>query len=318
MSVLIALTMVFSFAVAFLPQPEQPETVVPTATRVLLPSATPTPEPSPSATVPIGPLPPTSTPTITPTLTATPAAAAGKPALRAAATPQAESSALDSDVTFAVTGDSRQNGEQYRKLLASVAASDSEFLINTGDLVNAGTEAQWQVFEKTMAGFDLPFYPVPGNHDGLDGKLDGYLQHSGAPAAHYSFDRGPVHLTLADSHNGGLTARELEWIRQDLSACSQPVKMVFVHHPPFDPDGSDHIMAFGNEEMMALMVEQDVDHVFAGHIHAYSSANRDGVLYTITGGGGAPLYTSGHPEAFYHWLRVSVHGEQVSIEVVKV
>jgi 3',5'-cyclic AMP phosphodiesterase CpdA len=169
-----------------------------------------------------------------------------------------------------------------------------------------------------MAGFALPFYPVPGNHDGLDGQLDGYLTYSGAPAAHYAFDRGPVHFTLADSHNGGIGANELDWLRDDLGSTDRPIKMVFLHHPPFDPDGTDHIMAFGQDPFMALMAEQEVDYVFAGHIHAYAQEERDGVIYTITGGGGAPLYQSDHPQAFYHYLRVTIQDQKVAIEVVRI
>jgi predicted phosphodiesterase len=93
--------------------------------------------------------------------------------------------------------------------------------------------------------------------------------------------------------------------------------MVFLHHPPFDPDGTNHIMAYGNGGFMALMTQQDVDCVFAGHIHAYSQAERDGVLYTITGGGGAPLCTQGHPQAYHHYLLVTVQGEAVQIAVVE-
>jgi Icc protein len=192
------------------------------------------------------------------------------------------------------------------------------FLVHTGDLVNNGTESQWQAFQEVMGSFTLPFYPVPGNHDALDGQLDGFLQYSGAPAAHYSFDQQAVHLTLADSHHGGITANELAWLRDDLSATSQPVKMVFLHHPPFDPDGTDHIMAFGNDEFMALMAEQRVDYVFAGHIHAYAQQERDGVLYTVTGGAGAPLYHQDHSQSFHHYLRVAVQGEEVTIQIVKI
>jgi hypothetical protein len=158
---------------------------------------------------------------------------------------------------------------------------------------------------------------VPGNHDSLDGHLDGYLAHSGAPAAHYSIDRGPVHFTLADSHNGGISREELNWLRADLKSTDQPLKMVFLHHPPFDPDGTDHIMAYGNEPFMALMVEQGVDYVFAGHIHAYARAERDGVVYVITGGAGAPLYAKDHPLASHHYVRVRVVGENVQIAVVE-
>ena len=101
-------------------------------------------------------------------------------------------------------------------------------------------------------------------------------------------------------------------------ASTQPIKMVVLHHPPFDPDGTDHIMAFGNEEFMALMVEQQVDFVFAGHIHAYAREERDGVTYVITGGAGAPLYSSGHPQAFYHYLRVSIQDGEVTVEAIEI
>jgi 3',5'-cyclic AMP phosphodiesterase CpdA len=255
----------------------------------------------------VGPAPATVTPVLTPTVTIT-------PTLALTVSPSSGNSPL----IFAVAGDSRNDLATYRRVLESVMADGSEFLVHAGDFVNSGTKAQWQAFQDAMAGFTLPFYPVPGNHDARGGTLDDYLAYTGAPAAHYSFDRGPVHFTLADSHNGGIGAAELAWLRDDLSATDQPLKMVVLHHPPFDPDGTDHIMAYGNDQFMDLMVEQEVDYVFAGHIHAYAQGERDGVVYTLTGGAGAPLYTAGHPQAFHHYLRVTVDDEAVSIEVIKI
>ncbi len=290
---LVAASMVFSLIIVALPEARPKATPTPLPTWEFAPTATAVAPPT--ATEPaMGPLPLTATATVTPTVT--PAGAL---------------------LPFAVAGDSRDNPAIYRRLLAAVAADEVAFLVHTGDLVGRGTADQWAAFEPLMADFPLPFYPVPGNHDGLDGKLDGYLASSGAPAAHYSFDYGPVHLTLADSHNGGIGAGELAWLRDDLSATAQPVKMVFVHHPPFDPDGTDHIMAYGNQAFMDLMAEQGVDYVFAGHIHAYAQAEREGVTYIITGGAGAPLYSADHPQAFYHYLRVLIQGEAVTVQVVK-
>jgi predicted phosphodiesterase len=326
LSAILAFSMIISLIIVALPGPPAPTptpwptwTPFPTRTPAPQPSATPVPpEPTPTEAPtesPIGPQLPTPTPAITPTVTATPAALVPSVLPVAAVEPSPTAGERDT-FTFAVCGDSRDNARVYRRVLDAVAASDAEFLINTGDLVNKGTETQWRDFREIMAGFPLPFYPVPGNHDGLDGSLEGYLASSGAPAAHYSFERGPVHFTLADSHNGGITAAELDWLRQDLSATDRPIKMVFLHHPPFDPDGTDHIMAFGNEAFMGLMVEQGVDYVFAGHIHTYAREARDGVLYTITGGAGAPLYKKDHPQSFHHYLQVTVRGEEVEIEVV--
>lgn len=39
---------------------------------------------------------------------------------------------------------------------------------------------------------------------------------------------------------------------------------------------------------------------------------------TISGGVGAPLYATSHLQAFHHYLRVTVQGEEVSILVGKV
>jgi predicted phosphodiesterase len=341
-SALLAVSMLLSLIIVALPKPPDPTpTPLPTWTPRLDPTATPLlPEVSPTSPsqatgVPVGPALPPDTPTITPTapLTDTPTVlptdTPSPPATDTPTVPPADTPTLTPTLAatptsageafiFAVAGDSRDNPQVYRQVLDAVMADGSEFLIHTGDLVNKGTKAQWQKFENLMADFTLPFYPVAGNHDSLGGALDGYLASSGAPAVHYSFDRGAIHFTLADSHNGGITAIERDWLRNDLAATNLPVKMVFLHHPPFDPDGTDHIMAFGNDEFMALMVEQAVDYVFAGHIHAYAQEERDGIIYTITGGGGAPLYSQDHPLAFYHYLRITVVGEDVTIKVVQI
>jgi hypothetical protein len=129
---------------------------------------TETPEVNPPLTIapptveatepPVGP----ELPTVTPTLTITP-------------TPTVTASGSSQGFTFAVFGDSRNNPSVFHRVLAAVTADGSEFLLHTGDLVNEGTETQWQAVEALMADFELPFYPVPGNHDGLNGGLNSYL-----------------------------------------------------------------------------------------------------------------------------------------------
>lgn len=311
LSLVLVASMVISLVIVAFEAPAPAETPVPTET-LFLPTVTPVPTeapPLPTATEPlIGPVAPTASPSVAPTLT---------PTATLTPLPSATPSAAQLGFTFAVAGDSRGNEAVYMKVLDSVSASGVQFLIHTGDLVNTGSESLWKAFKQSMAGFTRPFYPVPGNHDARNGNLDGYLAYSGAPAAHYSFDYGRLHFAMADSHDGGVSSSELAWLRQDLEATSQPFKIVVLHHPAFDPDGTDHIMAYGNAGFMSLMVDEGVRYVFSGHIHAYAQAVRDGVVYTYTGGGGAPLYTE-HPQAFYHYLIVTVQGEQVIVQVVKV
>jgi len=222
------------------------------------------------------------------------------------------------DFVFAVSGDSRGGDEVYLEILRRVEEDGAAFFVNTGDLVNYGTSKEFQHFADLMSDFTIPFFPVAGNHDSFDGLLDEYLEYSGAPAAHYSFDYGQGHFVVIDSHNGVLQNSEIDWLGADLSSTDQPLKVVFLHHPPFDPDGTDHIMRHGNEKFMELVEEYAVSYVFAGHIHAYVEGLRNDVRYIITGGGGAPLYFAGHPNAFYHYVRVTVSGTNIITEVVKI
>lgn len=249
------------------------------------------------------------TPTIEPIATVTPTATIEL-------TPVVES--IDR-LVFAVVGDSRRDTNLYTQLLGKVVEDGNMLLVNTGDLVERGTQENFVAFQQLMADFPLPFYPVPGNHDvGIGGSLMNFLAFSGAPAPHYSFDVGTAHFTVANSSSGHLRRTELDWIDRDLAATERPVKFVFLHHPPFDPDGTDHILQSGNDAFVALMQKHGVAYVFAGHIHAYSQAVQNGTTYVISGGGGAPLYHKDHPSAFYHYIQVTVDGSQVRTEVVEV
>lgn len=225
----------------------------------------------------------------------------------------------EAPLVFAVVGDSRHNTEVHTRLLDKVAVDGNMFLINTGDVVERGDRANFAAFRELMADFPLPFCLVPGNHDlGTGDSLKHFLASGGAPAPHYSFDVGTAHFTVANSASGYLRPGELHWIDQDLAATGRPVKLVFVHYPPFDPAGSDHILYSGNDEFMALIQKHDVDYVFSGHIHAYGQAMRNGTMYVISGGAGAPLRQWDQPGAFYHYVQVTVDGNQVRTEVVKV
>lgn len=223
---------------------------------------------------------------------------------------------------FAVCGDSTAAGESsdnssgYSHLLKRVVEDGNFFLIHTGNLVPDGSESEFQGFAALMSGFPLFFYPVPGNRDHYQGTLDNYLRYSGAPKAHYSFDYGSVHFSLANSNLGELTLEELAWLQADLVASQLPVKMVFLHYPPFDPVGSADILRSGNEEFIALMEDQEVDYVFAGHILGYHAQDRGGVQYVLTGGLGAPPDQETGESSPNHYVRVTVLGTDITVEAV--
>ena len=295
------------------PKPSTPSSPLPLVTFTPSPRASLTPSQTPE----VEPTTPSYTPTVIPSATASrPPSTLTDGSF--VATPIPLGNQELKDFVFAVSGDNRGGDEVYIEILRRVEEDGAVFFVNTGDLVNHGTAEEFQHFADLMSGFTIPFFPVAGNHDSPDGLLDEFLEYSGAPAQHYSFDYGQGHFVVIDSHHGVLRNSEIAWLEADLSSTDQPLKVVFLHHPPFDPDGTDHIMLHGNEKFMALAEEYEVSYIFAGHIHAYVEGLRNGVRYIITGGGGAQLYSAGHPNAFYHYVRVTVSGTNVITEVVKI
>ena len=104
------------------------------------------------------------------------------------------------------------------------------------------------------------------------------------------------------------------------------MKHVFVvmHHPPFS------ISLHGGqaelrEAWTPLFERYEVSAVFSGHDHVYSRAERNGVRYFVSGGGGAPLYPRKSSsskldaeatlafERVNHYLRIDVIGDLVEI-----
>jgi hypothetical protein len=66
------------------------------------------------------------------------------------------------------------------------------------------------------------------------------------------------------------------------------------------------------------MSQHSVDHVFLGHIHAYSTATYGGVDYTVTGGGGASLHTQyGEMGSRHHYVVVDVLKDKVEMTLVR-
>ena len=288
---------------------------LPTRAVTLPPLPSSTDRPPPSHTPLAAPTDPSLSQALLPSVMAAPSATAAPPT----PTPPPSSTPI-APFTFVVCGDSRGGDEIYREILRRAVAEGAAFVIHTGDVVHQGELAQLAHVRDLMAKYPIRVIIAPGNHERLDSSIDNFLSILAPPAPYYAFDYGEVHFVILDSSAGNLSPQQLDWLDADLaSRPSGTLTMVFVHHPPFDPLGGDHIMGDSREPFMARMQAYAADYVFAGHIHSYDYTLRNGTHYYITGGAGAPLY--GHPqrEAFYHYLRVSVSPTppRVQVELVR-
>jgi 3',5'-cyclic AMP phosphodiesterase CpdA len=186
--------------------------------------------------------------------------------------------------------------------------------------------AYFYQFSQPLNGPELPpnspFTPKAAGR-----ALDQFLIASGdryPRMASFSLETGGVHWTVLDSNpnvnwlDPGLRA----WVENDLKTATNGMwKVVTFHHPPFHSSN-----AHGAEKQMRalhdLLVQNRVDLVLSGHVHNYqrskpvmrtgkslnkrslaednwvldekfdgkNTTSTDGLVYIVTGGGGANLY----------------------------
>lgn len=251
------------------------------------------------------------------------------------------------DIRFTNLADKKTSDPVRRKLLVDKIASEKPaFLLISGDLVaNGSDERQWGIFDQETAPLrnaDVQVYPALGNHD-LRGDLPvalknyfqrfPYLQNS----RYYSLRAGNVLILTLDSsldHPGG---EEMQWFDNQINSLPDGVQFVIVqlHHPPLTrshdfPPGEGH-SARHTEQEMATFIESRAAQskakfvVVAGHVHNYERYERNGVMYVVTGGGGAtPYMIHREPNDFYkdpgptyHYCRFEVSHGKLAMHMIK-
>jgi hypothetical protein len=251
------------------------------------------------------------------------------------------------DIRFMNTSDTRDSDPVRRKLLVTkISTEKPTFLLITGDLVATGANSgQWSIFDQETAplrGAGVKIYPALGNHDlrgDLPVALDNYfrrfpdLQHS----RYYSLRADNVMIFTLDSSQDQPKGEQIQWFDQQIDTLPDGVQFVVVqlHHPPLT---RSHDLAFGGghsprptEQEMASFLESRATRsqakfvVIAGHVHNYERYERNGVMYVVSGGGGAtPYMIRRQPNdayqdegASYHYCRFEVQRGKLGMHMVK-
>lgn len=198
------------------------------------------------------------------------------------------------DGGLAVYGDSRTGHSAHALIMEGIASIDPVAVFHTGDLVGNGNDpGHWQIFNRITS--KLPpgtaFYPVLGNHE-KESPL--FFDNFVLPGNErwYSVEISGVHFTILDTGTDlSPGSTQYQWLENDLSSIGPGINFVAVlfHYPPYSTGrhGEDE---FGLRSKIVPLFEQyGVDIVFNGHDHNYERLEVNGVIYIVTGGGGAPL-----------------------------
>ena len=210
----------------------------------------------------------------------------------------------------AIWGDSGEASSGQKRLAQRIEAAQPDLLLHTGDLIYPRGAARdfnpkfFSIYAPTLA--RVPFYGSLGNHDNItqNGRpwLDAFvLPRNGppeiAPERNYCFDYADAHIAVLDSNASAqvLAGPIARWLERDMGGSRKMWKFVVFHHPPLSEG------LHGNEArtraLMPLFSRLKIDVVFNGHDHVYSRSKvQNGVIYVVTGAGGAGLYARKNPQ----------------------
>lgn len=200
---------------------------------------------------------------------------------------------------FVVYGDTRDGHDIHRRLVALIMQQKPDLVIQTGDLVHRGNQEDlWKIYDDITSEMraKIPVYPARGNHDvggpGYEARMT--QRFASGNKLYYSFNKQKSHfICLAVDENSEYDSKSVQyaWLVKDLEAAQKSAQNIFVffHVPPYSigSHGSDLAV---RRELCPLFKQYGVRAVLNGHDHIYYRTVRDGILYIVSGGGGAALY----------------------------
>jgi len=228
--------------------------------------------------------------------------------------------------------------ETFGQIINMTIAEEPHIVVMTGDYVYAvTTDLNWNLDAwahftelSDQLGHYAPIYGVMGNHD--TGAATGMVHseyffdafvHPNETTTYYSFDYAGVHFVALDSEEYGIEGRitgpQYDWLVNELNSTSMPMKFVVVHRPLYPCSHIGSALDVNTEErdqLQELFEEQNVTMLIAGHDHLWNRFTNNGVVHMITGGAGAPLYSTAAGGDFNHYASLNVTSSQVNITAI--
>jgi acid phosphatase type 7 len=199
-----------------------------------------------------------------------------------------------------------------RALVARIAQEKPDALLLNGDLtMRGGDEADYAIYQtETKAWRDahLRIFPALGNHEFANCEIRQCLRNwwNTFPELNnhrwYSARLGTKLCVIALDSNDSLLpgSPQQSWLEAQINSLSNTVEFVLItmHHEPVGDvqAGADDNPRPNEMALVDLLKKENLKSkarfvVIAGHIHNYERFEQDGVVYLVSGGGGAPQQT---------------------------
>jgi 3',5'-cyclic AMP phosphodiesterase CpdA len=195
--------------------------------------------------------------------------------------------------------------ELYEKAVNGINKLKPDFVVITGDLVNDEYDrSQVAEFKRITAKInkDIPVYYVPGNHDigqsPTQKEIDQFISDYGYDRFSFTHKNGlfiGLNSCLIKSNTPDLEYIQLTWLKNELEKGRNSKHIILFTHYPFfiktfdEPETYSNIAIETRTKYLEIFKENDVDAVFAGHLHKNASAKYGEIEMITTNAAGKPL-----------------------------
>ncbi len=164
------------------------------------------------------------------------------------------------------------NVEPIRELVAEINGMEPRpaFVVDTGDVTEAGRPEEFANFLGATTGLSIPFYSTTGNHDVRWSPLGKGAFENAFKKRYQSFDHNGIHFVLLDStalleHWGHFDDAQLKWLEGDLKKMKKdtPVALFFHHWV-----GRERPMVDNEDSLLRVLAQYNVVAMFMGHGHS--------------------------------------------------
>jgi hypothetical protein len=237
----------------------------------------------------------------------------------------APSQASGAEVKFLLYGDNRSDPTAHAAVVRAMESSSSDFLVNTGDMVEDGGRADdWQSFFDVEAPLlrDRALFVAVGNHELYDDRAGanfaryfGFAAQNGCAQPYGTLRWSNVRFFFLNSMHDWSSGEERQWLEAELTRSdAEPGlawRIAVTHFGPWSSGPHGGNAALLSAHVPELLAAHSVDLLVAGHDHIYERGASGGLKYVISGGGGAPLYRVSNSaftrkaESTYHFVEIT-------------